>query len=81
MLFFSLEGSHPICQMDKIRCVVANKHLYSGAVPSLNGTLTTMTIEDSPCDCLPDCQLQQYPTEITSAMMNRTYAFNTMNFL
>lgn len=78
-------GSHPICQMDKITCVIENKNVYSGALPGLNQTQnltwSTLTIADSPCDCLPDCQLQQYPAEITSGYLNRTFAFNTLTFL
>lgn len=78
-------GTLPICQMDKIECVLNNKNVYSGALPGLNNTINqtwaTLTIADSPCDCLPDCQLQQYPAEITSAFLNRTYALNTLTFL
>lgn len=27
-----------------------------------------------PCDCLPDCELYEYSTELTSAKLNRTYS-------
>lgn len=77
----NFEGTHPICQMDNILCVIENKNVYSGALPGLNASSATMTIADSPCNCFPDCQLQQYPAEITSGYLNRTFAFNTLKFL
>lgn len=77
-------GTYPICQMNQIACVQKNKHIYIGALPGLNRTYVTLSnvdITDTPCKCLPDCQLNQYPSEITSAYLNRTFAFSSSALL
>lgn len=70
--------------MNVIPCVLEQKAIFSGALPGLNTSVNLLSSDDNikiPCNCLPDCQLQQYPAEITSANLNRSFAFNSLTFL
>ncbi|KAJ6649940.1 Pickpocket protein 11 [Pseudolycoriella hygida] len=69
-------GTIKTCGIAAITCVVKYKALYSGALPGVNST--SATLEDSPCKCLPDCELYQYPSEISSGRLNRNFSLNSM---
>ncbi|KAG4071872.1 hypothetical protein HA402_006033 [Bradysia odoriphaga] len=75
---FPNNGTLPTCGMDKVECVTEHKQFYSGALPGVNSTSALR--EDSPCKCLPDCVLYQYPSEISSGRLNRTFSYNSVNF-
>lgn len=60
-------------------CIQRNKFIYNAALPGSN--LSSATMADSSCDCLPDCELLQYLSEITTGRLNRDYSFNSMTFL
>lgn len=74
-----MTGTVRTCGMDKVTCVTAHKRFYNGALPGVN--FTSAVLADSPCKCLPDCELYQYPSEISSGRLNRSFAFNSLNFL
>lgn len=79
--FLPNNGSYRICEMNEMECVRENRPIYFGALPGLNKTVVGTaqpSIHHTPCDCLPDCQLNQYPTEITSASLNRTFSYARM---
>lgn len=78
-IYFTMKGSIPTCGMNKVECVTKNKYFYNGALPGVN--TTDATLEDSPCKCLPDCELYQYPSEISSGRLNRNFSYNAISFL
>lgn len=43
-----------------------------------NGTGTTSTLA---CNCLPDCELNEYPGEIATGILNRQFSYNSMSLL
>lgn len=71
-------GTYPGCEMSQIVCVVENKHLFSGAMPSLNSGMKYGPIKA--CDCLPDCDFNVYRTESSIGTINRTFSFNNDAF-
>lgn len=82
--FLPNNGSYRVCEMNEMMCARENRPAYFGALPGLNKTIIETAepnIHHTPCGCLPDCQLNQYPTEITSALLNRTYSFSQMGLL
>lgn len=72
-------GSIQTCGMNNITCVQSHKEIHSGALPGVNHTMAVLS--ESPCHCLPDCELLQYPSEITSGGLDRRFSFNSINFL
>ncbi|XP_031617478.1 sodium channel protein Nach-like [Contarinia nasturtii] len=79
--FLPNNGSYRVCEMNEMECARENRPIYFGALPGLNKTIVGTaepSIQHTPCNCLPDCQLNQYPTEITSAHLNRSYSFSRM---
>lgn len=78
--FLPNNGSYRVCEMIDMICVREKRGAYFGALPGLNKTMLDPigTIDEKfsqrPCDCLPDCELNQYPTELTSATLNRTFS-------
>lgn len=74
-----MTGTIPSCEMDSVECVTKYKQFYNGALPGVNST--NAVLQDSPCKCLPDCELYQYPSEISSGRLNRDFSFNSMSFL
>lgn len=76
-------GMYPICQMNQLSCILSHRGIYNGALPGLNATVldeSKLNIKETPCKCLPDCELNQYPSEITSAYFNRSFAFSFSSF-
>lgn len=68
-------GSYRICQMNGILCVKKHWSAFNGALPGIEKTTMFAhepKIQDTPCNCRPVCDLQQYPSEMTSAVLNRT---------
>lgn len=63
--------------MNEIMCVREHRSEYMGSLPGLNRTKMfayEVIKQHIPCGCLPDCQLNQYPMEMTSAILNRTFS-------
>lgn len=82
--FMPNNGSYRVCEMNDMICVRKNRPAYFGALPGLNKTIigtADPNIYHTPCKCLPDCQINQYPTEISSSTLNRTYSFSRMGLL
>lgn len=82
--FYPNNGTYPVCEMKDMQCIRQNRPAYAGALPGLNKTLIEKidtNVNFTPCDCLPDCQLNQYPTEITSADLNLTFSITRLNLL
>ncbi|XP_055295176.1 sodium channel protein Nach-like [Sitodiplosis mosellana] len=80
--FLPNNGSYRVCDMNEMMCVRENRPAYFGALPGLNKTkvgTAEPNILHTPCNCLPDCQLNQYPTELTSATLNRTFSHSRMS--
>lgn len=76
---FPNNGSMPMCQLDQMDCVQRYKSVYNAALPGTN--FSAATLADTDCDCLPDCELLQYNSEITTGRLNRDYSFNSLTFL
>lgn len=76
-------GTYPVCEMSQITCVVENNRVFGGAWPVLNrsqairGTTKNLTYS---CDCLPDCEFNLFASEVTSAALNRSFAFSNSAF-
>lgn len=82
--FLPNNGSYRVCEMNDMMCARENRPAYFGALPGLNKKIIETAepnTHHTPCGCLPDCQLNQYPTELTSASLNRTYSASQMGFL
>lgn len=76
-------GTHSVCEMNQITCVIENRHIFSGALPGLNLSLAvkgTNINTTNPCNCLPDCEFNLYASEATTAVLNRTFSFNNDAF-
>lgn len=70
-------GSYRICNINEVMCVRKHRSEYSGALPGfkqIKMLASEIKHHELPCDCLPDCQLNRYPTEITSAILNRSFS-------
>lgn len=89
-LTFAPSGSMPKCKMNKIQCVKKNKHLYGGSMPPVN-TTTNSTSSSSyddrdkkevtlNCDCMPDCEIDFYPSETTFGPFDRSTSINNLVF-
>lgn len=78
---FHSTGSLPICDLSQIKCVHQNKNNFQGSQPRLNTTKDSITIESNTCGCYPDCEMIQYPSEISSGELDRQYSFNSLGFL
>lgn len=78
--FLPNNGSYRICEMNELACVRENQPIYFGALPGINKSIigpigkVDTNMHHAPCNCLPDCQLNEYPSEITSATLNRTFS-------
>lgn len=84
--FLPNNGSYRVCELNEMICVRENRPAYFGALPGLNKAIletpdADTNIQYTPCNCLPDCQINQYPTEITSATLNRTFSNTRMGLL
>lgn len=83
--FLPNNGSYRVCEMNDLMCIRENRGAYFGALPGLNKTILgpVADIDEHhihiPCGCLPDCELNQYPTELTSATLNRTFSTTKMS--
>lgn len=82
--FYPNNGTYQVCEMKDMQCIRQHRSAYAGALPGLNKTIIEKVDSDAdfmPCDCLPDCQLNQYPSEITSADLNLTYSITKLSLL
>lgn len=77
-------GSMRTCELSEITCVLRHRHVFTGALPGLNRTIFLASevnfTNTRPCNCLPDCELNQFPTEMTAATLNRTYSYSQISF-
>lgn len=75
-------GSVPSCNMDKLKCIKDHTDSFQGSLPGKNYTVTSVNdVFTYPCNCYPNCELLQYPSEISMSRLNRDYSFNSMSFL
>uniref|UniRef100_A0A182T9F6 Uncharacterized protein n=1 Tax=Anopheles maculatus TaxID=74869 RepID=A0A182T9F6_9DIPT len=76
-------GSLRNCEMKDMECVVRLRHLYQTAVPALNGSVERISYRSiaPPCGCLPGCDKVQYPSQMVTGVMNRSFSFNALSFL
>lgn len=83
--FYPNNGTYPVCEIKDMQCIRQNRQAYAGALPGLNKTVITEKGDSdghyTPCGCLPDCELNQYPSEITSADFNLTYSATKLSLL
>ncbi|XP_054744361.1 pickpocket protein 11-like [Anastrepha obliqua] len=64
-------GSFSTCDLNEMQCVVKTRDIFSLALPTNNKTLTVMQKTDGfPCGCLPDCEFNNYPSEITMGQLD-----------
>lgn len=77
--FLPNNGSYRVCEMNDTMCARENRSTYFGILREQNNRTALGRIEgvdentiNFACDCLPDCELNQYSSELTSATLNRT---------
>lgn len=74
-------GSYPTCEMDKLGCIQLNKNYWDGAFPGYNNSMVTVNaVIYGRCNCLPDCEALQYPTEISTGLFTRNNSYNSKSF-
>lgn len=76
-------GTYPVCEMNKITCVIENQHVFGGAMPGLNRSQAGMGLARNmkySCDCLPDCEFNLFASEVTTAALNRSFSFSNNAF-
>ncbi|XP_055907034.1 pickpocket protein 11-like [Eupeodes corollae] len=72
-------GSYPVCSFNEYACVINNRDILIKAIPSLENTIIRGTSRlPSNCDCLPDCELNQYPSDITMGKLHTKFAANNI---
>uniref|UniRef100_A0A336LYS2 CSON006193 protein n=1 Tax=Culicoides sonorensis TaxID=179676 RepID=A0A336LYS2_CULSO len=80
---FPNNGSIPVCEPNKMKCVSELKDFYKSAAPETNFTLPGIyqTVNDKSCGCMPDCDYYTYITEISTGVFSRENAFSSESFL
>uniref|UniRef100_A0A182PB08 Sodium channel protein Nach n=1 Tax=Anopheles epiroticus TaxID=199890 RepID=A0A182PB08_9DIPT len=75
-------GSLRNCEMKDMECVVRARQLYLMAVPQRNGSVERLTHGGiaPPCGCLPGCNKVQYPSEMVTGRMDRSFSYNSGSF-
>lgn len=75
-------GSFPVCQLDKLACILAHKNYIDAAFPGTNSSIVRLyTDVANRCNCRPDCDSIQYPTELSLGLFTRNNSFNEKSFL
>lgn len=77
-------GSYRLCEMTDMTCIRQYRSIYFSDLPGFNPTLYNGGMEVDnfrPCNCLPDCELDDFSAEITSAVMNRTFSTGHLSLL
>ncbi|XP_065087331.1 sodium channel protein Nach-like [Ochlerotatus camptorhynchus] len=74
-------GTYRNCEMIDMPCLLDYHELYSTAIPVMNLSVTKV-MEKVPmvCDCLPSCEMVQYPVEMSYGFLNREYSYNSLAF-
>ncbi|XP_055600009.1 sodium channel protein Nach-like [Uranotaenia lowii] len=74
-------GSLANCEFKDFNCLVENVERFRSAIP-LNNSSITQLMEKPPmvCDCLPSCEMVQYPVEMMYGKINRSVTFNSLSF-
>lgn len=83
--FLPNNGTYRICEMNEMMCARENRttyfdilrQQYKRQVVGYLGKFDENAMH-FPCDCLPDCELNQYSSEITSAVLNRAFSKTRM---
>ncbi|XP_053692037.1 sodium channel protein Nach-like [Sabethes cyaneus] len=74
-------GTVPCCEMKDMKCILENADLYQSAIPMFNWSIMEMKDKVFPvCRCLPNCASVQYPAEMSSRLLNRTYSDKAQDF-
>uniref|UniRef100_A0A182WHJ6 Sodium channel protein Nach n=1 Tax=Anopheles minimus TaxID=112268 RepID=A0A182WHJ6_9DIPT len=75
-------GSLRNCEMKDMECVVRARDRYQTAVPSMNSSVERISYRSiaPPCGCLPGCNKLQYPSQMVTGVMNRSFSFNALSF-
>ncbi|XP_061398250.1 sodium channel protein Nach [Musca vetustissima] len=64
-------GSYPVCDVDDVLCVLKYRVVFTRALNDNNATLSAVrNTAKFPCNCLPDCQSNNYVSEITMGRLN-----------
>ncbi|XP_011199425.2 pickpocket protein 11 [Bactrocera dorsalis] len=64
-------GSFRICGLSEIYCILNAREIFALALPTQNTTLSVVQTTDKfPCDCLPTCEFNSYPSEITMGQLD-----------
>lgn len=82
--FMLNNGSYRLCEMTDMTCIRQYRTMYFSAMPGLNQTLFAANRNAGnfrPCNCLPDCEISEYSTEITLVKMNRTFSTGHLSLL
>lgn len=75
-------GTYPTCDMEKLGCIQGNKNFWDGAYPGMNNSILAGNFQTyGRCNCLPDCESVQYPTEISTGLFTRNNSYNSRSFL
>lgn len=80
--FLPNNGSYRVCEMNDTMCAYEKRQIYFPILRENNDNHTATghieSVDENamyyPCDCLPDCELNQYSSELTSATLNRTFS-------
>lgn len=78
--FLPNNGSYRVCEMNDTICVREKRPAYFGILSEDNRTAhgRIQSVDENavhfPCNCLPDCELNQYSSGLTSATLNRTFS-------
>lgn len=82
--FMLNNGTYRLCEMTDMACIRRFRPDYFSAMPGLNRTVFAMDRTAAafwPCDCLPDCELNDYSAESTVAVLNRTFSTGHLSLL
>lgn len=70
------------CKMSPdLKCIRENYLRFAGSTFELqNGTLAASKWVQEKCECLPDCLLNAYPSEVSTGQLVRDYSRNSLSF-
>lgn len=64
-----------------LKCIRENYLRFAGSTFELqNGTLAASKWVQGKCECLPDCLLNAYPSEVSTGQLVRDYSRNSLSF-
>ncbi|EDW13421.2 pickpocket protein 11 [Drosophila mojavensis] len=72
-------GTIKICGVLDMNCMLQTKRFFSRALANLDTPYSIVrNTENFPCDCLPDCESNQYGSESTMGRLDASYSRNKM---